>query len=120
MSALALTSGRPTRCSSTRDKIQEEAIASEALQKAAESNSEDDFRYVFEKAFEGQVIERPLPAQPPRGCSSGTRLIAIAAAAVRVSTPSLAWMRSRCFFTVAGLAPRMSPMSRLILPLTTQ
>ena len=31
---------------------------SEALQKAAESNSEDDFRYVFEKAFEGLVIDR--------------------------------------------------------------
>jgi type I restriction enzyme R subunit len=40
------------------DQIQEEALESEALQKAAESNSEDDFRYVFEKAFEGLVIDR--------------------------------------------------------------
>jgi type I restriction enzyme, R subunit len=40
------------------DQIQEEAVESEALQKAAESNSEDDFRYVFEKAFEGLVIDR--------------------------------------------------------------
>jgi len=31
------------------------------------------------------------------------RCIAMAAAAVRVSTPSLANTRSRCFFTVAGL-----------------
>lgn len=54
------------------------------------------------------------------GCSCRMRFIAIAAAAVRVSTPSLANTRSRCFFTVAGLAPRMSAMSRLILPLTTQ
>jgi type I restriction enzyme R subunit len=40
------------------DQIQEEAIESEALQKAAETNSKDDFRYVFEKAFEGLVIDR--------------------------------------------------------------
>ena len=40
------------------DQIQEEAVESEALQKAAESNSEDDFRYVFEKTFEGLVIDR--------------------------------------------------------------
>ncbi len=54
------------------------------------------------------------------GASSLTRLIASDAAAVRVSTPSLAWTCSRCFFTVAGLEPRMSPMSRLVLPLHTQ
>ncbi len=35
------------------DQIQEEAIESETLQKAAATNSKDDFRYVFEKAFEG-------------------------------------------------------------------
>lgn len=40
------------------DQIQEEAVESEALQKAAESNSEEDFRFVFEKAFEGLVIDR--------------------------------------------------------------
>ena len=40
------------------DQIQEEAVESESLKKAAESNSMDDFRYVFEKAFEGLVIDR--------------------------------------------------------------
>lgn len=40
------------------DQIQEEAVESEALRKAAASNSKEDFRYVFEKAFEGLVIDR--------------------------------------------------------------
>lgn len=40
------------------DQIQEEALESEALKKAAAANSKDDFRYVFEKAFEGLVIDR--------------------------------------------------------------
>lgn len=40
------------------DQIQEEAIESDTLQKAAATNSKDDFRYVFEKAFEGLVIDR--------------------------------------------------------------
>jgi type I restriction enzyme R subunit len=40
------------------DQIQEEAIEDEDLQKAAVANSKDDFRYVFEKAFEGLVIDR--------------------------------------------------------------
>ena len=40
------------------DQIQEEAIESEMLKKAAAANSKDDFRYVFEKAFEGLVIDR--------------------------------------------------------------
>ena len=40
------------------DQIQEEAIESDTLQKAATTNSKDDFRYVFEKAFEGLVIDR--------------------------------------------------------------
>lgn len=40
------------------DQIQEEALESEALQQAVETNSIDDFRYVFEKAFEGLVIDR--------------------------------------------------------------
>jgi len=40
------------------DQIQEEAIESDALKKAAATNSRDDFRYVFEKAFEGLVIDR--------------------------------------------------------------
>lgn len=40
------------------DQIQEEAIENDALQKAAATNTKDDFRYVFEKAFEGLVIDR--------------------------------------------------------------
>ena len=40
------------------DQIQEEAVENEELQKAAATNSKDDFRYVFEKAFEGLVIDR--------------------------------------------------------------
>ena len=40
------------------DQIQEEAVESDALRQAAETNSKDDFRYVFEKAFEGLVIDR--------------------------------------------------------------
>jgi type I restriction enzyme R subunit len=40
------------------DQIQEEAVESEPLQKAAAANSKEDFRYVFEKAFEGLVIDR--------------------------------------------------------------
>jgi len=40
------------------DQIQEEAEESETLQKAAATNSKEDFRYVFEKAFEGLVIDR--------------------------------------------------------------
>ena len=38
--------------------IQEEAIENETLKKAAAANSKEDFRYVFEKAFEGLVIDR--------------------------------------------------------------
>jgi len=40
------------------DQIQEEAIESDMLKKAAATNSKDDFRFVFEKAFEGLVIDR--------------------------------------------------------------
>jgi type I restriction enzyme R subunit len=40
------------------DQIQEEAIESETLREAAATNSKNDFRYVFEKAFEGLVIDR--------------------------------------------------------------
>ncbi|MEA3333837.1 MAG: type I restriction endonuclease subunit R [Pseudomonadota bacterium] len=40
------------------DQIQEEAVESELLRKAAVANSKEDFRYVFEKAFEGLVIDR--------------------------------------------------------------
>ncbi len=40
------------------DQIQEEAVESETLKKAADTNSVEDFRYVFEKAFEGLVIDR--------------------------------------------------------------
>jgi type I restriction enzyme R subunit len=40
------------------DQIQEEAIESDTLRQAAATNSKNDFRYVFEKAFEGLVIDR--------------------------------------------------------------
>ena len=40
------------------DQIQEEAVASEPLQQAAAVNNVDDFRQVFEKAFENLVIDR--------------------------------------------------------------
>lgn len=40
------------------DQIQEEAVENEPLQKAAKANSKEDFRYVFEKAFEGLLIDR--------------------------------------------------------------
>jgi type I restriction enzyme R subunit len=40
------------------DQIQEEAVENEALRKAAAANSKEDFRYVFEKAFEGLIIDR--------------------------------------------------------------
>lgn len=40
------------------DQIQEEAVENDALQKAAATNTKDDFRFVFEKAFEGLVIDR--------------------------------------------------------------
>jgi type I restriction enzyme, R subunit len=40
------------------DQIQEEAVEDENLKKAAATNSREDFRYVFEKAFEGLVIDR--------------------------------------------------------------
>jgi len=40
------------------DQIQEEAIESEDLLRAAAANSKEDFRYVFERAFEGLIIDR--------------------------------------------------------------
>ena len=40
------------------DQIQEEAIGNEELQQAATANTKEDFRYVFEKALEGLVIDR--------------------------------------------------------------
>jgi type I restriction enzyme R subunit len=40
------------------DQIQEEALTSEKLQKAAAVNSIDDFRFVFKKAFSSLVIDR--------------------------------------------------------------
>ncbi len=40
------------------DQIQEEAVEDENLKRAATTNSKEDFRYVFEKAFEGLVIDR--------------------------------------------------------------
>jgi type I restriction enzyme R subunit len=40
------------------DQIQEEAVTNASLRQAASVNSVDDFRYVFDKAFEGLVIDR--------------------------------------------------------------
>lgn len=40
------------------DQIQQEAAENDALRKAAASNSKEDFRSVFEKAFEGLLIDR--------------------------------------------------------------
>ena len=40
------------------DQIQEEAINNENLRQAASANSVDDFRYVFNKALEGLIIDR--------------------------------------------------------------
>jgi type I restriction enzyme R subunit len=40
------------------DQIQQEAVENEELQKAAAANNKEDFRYVFEKALEGLLIER--------------------------------------------------------------
>lgn len=40
------------------DQIQEEAVESESLRIAAAANSKEDFRTVFEKAFEGLLIDR--------------------------------------------------------------
>lgn len=40
------------------DQIQEEAVSHDGLREAAVANSVDDFRYVFNKAFEGLVIDR--------------------------------------------------------------
>ena len=40
------------------DQIQQEALESDELRRAAEANSKDDFRYVFERAFEGLLIDR--------------------------------------------------------------
>ena len=40
------------------DQIEEEAIESEDLQKAATANSKEDFRGVFEKSFAGLVLDR--------------------------------------------------------------
>ncbi len=40
------------------DQIQQEAIENADLREAAQANTEDDFRYVFEKTFEGLIIDR--------------------------------------------------------------
>ena len=52
------------------------------------------------------------------GCCN--RRMATAAAAVLVSTPSFSNRFSRCLLIVRWLMPRMSPMSRLVLPWITQ
>jgi hypothetical protein len=69
------------------------------------------------------VVGDSTPVTPPTQsarASCATFPIARFAAAVRVSTASFSNTCSRCFFTVAGLEPRMSPMSRLVLPFATQ
>ena len=40
------------------DQIQEEALADQAIHQAAKVNTLEDFRLVFEKAFEGLAIDR--------------------------------------------------------------
>jgi type I restriction enzyme R subunit len=40
------------------DQISAEAMQDEHLQQAAHANTVDDFKYVFDKAFEGMVIDR--------------------------------------------------------------
>jgi len=40
------------------DQIHEEAVANEGLQRAASANNIDDFRFVFDKEFEGLIIDR--------------------------------------------------------------
>ena len=40
------------------DQIQEEALADQVIYQAARVNTIDDFRLVFEKAFEGLAIDR--------------------------------------------------------------
>jgi type I restriction enzyme R subunit len=40
------------------DQIHEEAIANEGLQRAVLANNIDDFRFVFNKEFEGLIIDR--------------------------------------------------------------
>ena len=40
------------------EQIQEEAVNNENLRQAASANSVDDFRYVFNKALEGLIIDR--------------------------------------------------------------
>lgn len=46
----------------------------------------------------------PFPQHSNCGCSWRIRFIAMPAAAVRISTPSLAYTRSKYFLTMAGLA----------------
>ena len=50
--------GLTTHLESFKRPLGQSRFQGEALQKEAESNSEDNFRYVFEKAFEGLVIDR--------------------------------------------------------------
>jgi len=40
------------------DQISKEAMQDESLQQAARVNTMDDFKYLFDKAFEGLVIDR--------------------------------------------------------------
>ncbi len=40
------------------DQLHEEAVANEGLQRAASANNIDDFRFVFNKEFEGLIIDR--------------------------------------------------------------
>ena len=56
------------------------------------------------------------PARPVLVLSNRADAGGIAAAAARVSTPSFSKTCSRCLFTVRGLIPRISLMTRLGLP----
>lgn len=55
-----------------------------------------------------------------RDLTSPTGSLVRIAAAVRVSTPSLTNIRSRCFSTVRGDVPSVSAISRFLLPMLNQ
>jgi hypothetical protein len=51
------------------DQIQEEAIESDTLRKAASTNSKDDFRYVFDRAFEDLSLTAWMAMRTSSGSS---------------------------------------------------
>eukprot|EP01032_Pedospumella_encystans_P015089 gene15089-17290_t len=95
-----------------RRLVQGGARAEELLQAALKEGMRTLRQDGIEKVLAGQTtIEEGAP--------QSNRPLASAAAAARVSTPSFSKMCSRCLFTVRGLVPRISPMSRLVLPLAS-